>query len=666
MRTVDRRGLRSTARVWLACIAGLALSSVADDDTTTGEWRHHGGDHASTKYSPLTQIDAGNFAKLEVAWRWKSADQNIPYGDGGRYYTGDYRATPLMVGGRVYAATSHGQVAALDPATGQQLWLYDPKSYAKGQPNMQPLQTRGIEYWTDGKVERIFVATLGKQLVSIDVATGKPDPDFGDNGIVDLSKDLGPGDYEINNITHGAPPIVVADTVVVGSKIFDYGMHNNSPPGHIRAYDARTGKFKWRFHTIPREGEPFVETWENDSWKKAGNTNAWSMLAGDDELGLVYLPTSTPTNDYWGGKRPGANVYAESILCLDADTGKRVWHFQTVHHGLWDYDVASAPNLVDVVVDGRPIKAVAQVSKTGFTYVFDRVTGKPVWPIEERPVPQSDVPGEKTYATQPHPTKPPPFERLGITEDDLIDFTPELKAAAIEIAKRYRLGPIFTPPIVRGAGGKLGTIVVPGAAGGANFPGASVDPETGILYVESQTNPIGMAVVPTEPGTSDWDYVISYQPTRGPQGLPLVKPPYRRITAIDLNTGEHVWQIPFGNGPTNHPAIKDLNLGPLGSPYGDAVAEGGILLTKTLLISYLSKRGELGRRAQGTFLRAFDKKTGELLGEVGVETRLHGALMTYMHDGRQYIAVAGGGRRGDGELVALALPKDASTVQERP
>ena len=257
------------------------------------------------------------------------------------------------------------------------------------------------------------------------------------------------------------------------------------------------------------------------------------MLAGDDELGLVYLPTSTPTNDYWGGRRPGANVYAESILCLDAASGRRVWHFQTVHHGVWDYDVASAPNLVDVVVDGKPIKAVAQVSKTGFTYVFDRVTGKPVWPIEERSVPQSDVPGEKTYPTQPHPTKPPPFERLGITEDDLIDFTPELKAEAIEIAAGYRLGPIFTPPIVKGAGGKLGTIVVPGAAGGANFPGASVDPETGILYVESQTNPIGMAVVPTEPGTSDWDYVIAYQPTRGPQGLPLVKP---RIDASPRST----------------------------------------------------------------------------------------------------------------------------------
>lgn len=657
MREFHRHMPVLAARVCSAAVLGAALCVVADTGTDGGQWRHHGGDHASTKYAPLAQIDTGNFSKLEVAWRWKSADQKIPYGDGKRYYTGHYRATPLMVGGRVYAATSHGQVAALDPATGREHWVYDPKSYAKGQPNMQPLQTRGIEYWTDGKVERLFVATMGKQLVSIDVATGKPDPAFGDNGIVDLANDLGPGDYVINNITHGAPPIVVADTVIVGSKIFDYGLRNNSPPGHIRAYDARTGKFKWRFHTIPREGEPFVETWENESWRKAGNTNAWSMLAGDDELGLVYLPISTSTNDYWGGKRHGANVYAESILCLEAATGKRVWHFQTVHHGLWDYDIASAPNLVDVVVDGRPIKALAQVSKTGFTYVFDRRTGEPVWPIEERPVPQSDVPGEKSYPTQPHPTKPPPFERLGITEDDLIDFTPELRAEAVEIVKRYRLGPIFTPPIVKGAGGKLGTIVMPGPAGGANFPGASVDPETGILYVESQTSPLGMALVPPRPGTSDWDYVISYVPTPGPQGLPLLKPPYRRITAIDLNTGEHVWQIPFGNGPNKHPAIRHLELGPLGSPYGDAVAEGGILLTKTLLISYLSKRGEIGRSANGSYLRAFDKATGEPLGEVDVGVRLHGAPMTYMHAGRQYIAVAGGGRREPDELVAFALPQ---------
>ncbi len=641
------------------CLSALVttfiwLPTLAQDGVGIGEWRHHGSDHRSTKYSALSQIDASNFSKLEMAWRWESADFRIP--EELLFYTGDYRATPLMIGGRVYTATSHGQVVALDAKTGVEIWIYDPKSYELGRPNMNPLQTRGIEYWTDGEKERLFIATIGKQLVSIDIATGRPDPEFGSRGIVDLSHDLGPGDFDIENITHGAPPIVVGNTVIVGSKIFDYTLNNSSPPGHIRAYDAHTGKFKWRFHTIPRPGEKFNETWENESWEKAGNTNVWSMMAADDELGYVYLPTSTPTNDYWGGMRHGDNVYAESLLCLDADTGKRIWHFQTVHHGVWDYDVASAPNLIDIEVDGRLIKAVAQVSKTGFTYVFDRASGEPVWPIEEREVPQSNVPGEKTSATQPHPLKPPPFERHGISEDDLIDFTPELRAEALEIASQYVLGPIFTPPIVKGAGGKLGTMVVPGAGGGANFPGASVDPETGILYVESQTRPIGMAVVEPKPGTSDWRYVIAYQSAAGPRGLPLLKPPYRRITAIDLNRGDHAWQIPFGSGPTDHAAIKHLELGPLGSPYTDVVAEGGILVTKTLLITYLSKTDELGVKTPGSFLRAYDKANGELLAEVAVDQRLHGAPITYLHEGRQYIAVAAGSSTADSELIAFALP----------
>ena len=621
-----------------------------------GEWRHHGGDHRASKYSALDRIDAANFHKLEVAWRWRSADHRIPRE--ALYAVGDYRATPLMIGGRVYAATSHGQVAALDAGTGRELWVYDPQSYARGMPNMQPLQTRGIEYWSDGKAARIFVATIGKQLVSIDVATGRPDPAFGADGVVDLAGDLGPGTFDLNNITHGSPPIAVGDSVIVGSKIFDYTLVNDSPPGHVRAYDVRTGAFKWRFHTIPRAGEPFTETWENDAWRKAGNTNVWSMMAADDELGYVYLPVSTPTNDYWGGERHGANVYAESLVCVDAASGKRIWHFQTIHHGLWDYDIAAAPNLVDITVDGRRVQAVAQVSKTGFTYVFDRRTGAPVWPIPERPVPQSDVPGEKTHPTQPHPAKPPPFDRLGVGADDLIDFTPELRKEALAIAERYRLGPIFTPPIVKGAGGKLGTVVVPGAGGGANFPGASVDPETGVLYVESVTRPTGMSLVAPRPGTSDWRYVIEYVSVPGPRGLPLLKPPYRRITAIDLNTGEHAWQIPFGRGPADHPAIKDLDLGPLGGVYSDVVAEGGILVTKTLLVTYIAQRDEHGDSRPGTYLRAYHKATGALLGEVAVEARLHGAPMTYLHEGRQYLAVAAGGRRQDAELIAFALPAE--------
>ena len=675
-----------TARFFLFGAALAALVYVTGcappDPGAAGEWRHHGADLASTKYSALDQINAENFAQLEVAWRWESADARLQ----GAYDTGSYTATPLMVGGTVYAATSHGQVAALDPSTGEQLWLYDPRSWARELPTQLPRRTRGIEYWTDGEAERILIATLGKQLVSIDAATGKPDPAFGDNGMVDLIGDLGDGDWVTANISHSAPPIVVRDTVVVGSKIHDYVSHKRNPPGHIRAYDVRTGELKWRFHTIPQEGEPFTETWGDESWRWQGNTNAWTMLAADEELGHVYIPLSTPTNDYYGGDRVGDNLFAESIVCLDVETGERVWHFQTVHHGIWDYDIGSAPNVMDIVVDGKPIKALAQVSKTAFAYVFDRITGEPVWPIEDRPVPQSTVPGEVLSPTQPFPTKPPAFDRQGATEDDLIDFTPELREEALKIASSLKLGPIFEPLIIEGEDGKLGTLVVPGAGGGASFPGASVDPDTGILYVDSFTGPTGISVVRTadnvtqsqpEPGTSEYLYELKYQPVGGPQGLPLLKPPYRRLTGIDMNTGEHVFQVAQGPGPKDHPAIRHLDLPDLGSSHAGsgAVAQGGILVTKTILVDFLPARiarpfdpgQSQAEAADGTeaeeepetggHLRALDKATGAVLAEVWVDRHFHGAPMTYWHDGRQYIAVAGGGGREPAELVAMALPR---------
>ena len=378
-------------------------------------------------------------------------------------------------------------------------------------------------------------------------------------------------------------------------------------------------------------------------------------MAADDDLGIVYLPTSTPTNDYWGGYRLGENLYAESIVALNAETGERIWHFQTVHHGLWDYDIASAPNLVDIVVDGKSIKAIAQVSKTGFTYVFDRITGEPVWPIEEIPVPPSTVPGERAHPTQPIPSKPPPFEQVGINVDDLIDFTPALRQEALEISEKFQLGDIFTPPIVQGTNGKSSTYVVPGAGGGANFPGASMDPETQTLYVPSVTRPTGMALVEPPDGTSDWPYVIRYDRSQGPQGLPLLKPPYRRITAINLNTGEHEWQVPLGKGPTDHPAIAHLKLGDLGSVFSDVVAEGGVLVTKSLVISYLAAKDEIGPEETGSILVAFDKTNGTKAGEVFVDQRLHGPIMSYQHDEIQYIAVAGGGRDNDAELLVFKL-----------
>ncbi|GIT23829.1 MAG: hypothetical protein CM1200mP40_35110 [Gammaproteobacteria bacterium] len=433
-----------------------------------GDWRHAGGDHSQAKYSPLDQINAENFADLEVAWRWQSADLRLP--DGVGYATADYRAVPLVVNGIMYVNSNHGVIAAIDPATGEELWLFDPESYRYGSPIQTNIMIRGIEYWTDGDIERIFVATLGKQLLSLDVATGQPDPNFGEDGFIDLSQNLGRLEFESNFITAGAAPIAIGNSLIVGSKIFDYGMYNRSPPGHVRAYDTYTGELKWRFNTIPQDGEYGNETWENDSWRTAGNTNVWTFMSADEEAGIVYLPTSTPTNDYWGGMRLGENLFAEALVALDVETGERLWHFQTVHHGLWDYDIGSSPNLVDIVVDGEPIKAVAQVSKTAFTYVFDRITGESVWPIEERPVAPSTVPGERAHPTQPFPTKPAPFDRQGVTDDDLIDFTPEIAAEAREIANNFVLGPIFTPPIVRGENDKLATFVVPGPRWWREFP----------------------------------------------------------------------------------------------------------------------------------------------------------------------------------------------------
>ena len=640
--------------------AGLCLllifcnsDDVGKPNQISQEWRHAGADHSSAKYSPLDQIDANNFNSLEIAWRWKSADLRLDEGVG--YGTADYRAVPLVVNGTMYVNTNHGMVAALDPISGEELWVFDHESYRFGPPIQTNIMIRGIEYWTDGNIERIFVATLGKQLLSLDIDTGLPDPNFGEGGYIDLSQNLGRLEFESNFITAGAAPIAVGDSLIVGSKIFDYGMYNRSPPGFVRAFNTYTGELKWRFNTIPQEGEEFTETWENNSWRTTGNTNVWTFMSADDEAGIVYLPTSTPTNDYWGGMRLGENLFAESLVALDADTGERLWHFQTVHHGVWDYDLASAPNLVDIVVDGRPIKAVAQVSKTAFTFVFDRITGEPVWPIEERPVAASTVPGERAHPTQPFPTKPAPFDRQGVSEEDLIDFTPEIAAAALEIADNFLLGPLFTPPIVRGTDDKLATYVIPGAGGGANFPGASIDPEHGILYVPSATRPSGMALIEPPQGSSDWPFIIQMERQQGPFGLPLLKPPYRRITAIDLNTGDHLWQVPFGRGPVDHPLLKPLELPPMGSVFNDVVAEGGLLVTKTLLISFLAQKDEIGPEARGSILIAIDKRTGETVGEVMVDQRLHGPPMTYSLNGKQYIAVAGGGRNNDDELLVFAL-----------
>ncbi len=660
---------RLAPRITLAVATALGLAALTlpapsaraqgGAGDAPGQWLHNGGDRAASKYSPLDQINRDNVGDLEIAWRWETADAALK--GTVRGLPGQLKTTPLMIDGTLYATTAFSQLAAIDAGTGVTKWVYDPKSYEAGRPTNTGFQHRGAEYWRgeDGE-ERIIYATGARQLISIDIATGKPDPNFGTDGIVDLEQDLG-RKFNPRYIAHNSPPIVCRDSIVVGSIIFDAPPGNSMPPGHVRAYDVRTGKFKWRFNTIPQEGEIGNETWENDAWKKLGNTNVWTMMSADEELGYVYLPTSTPTNDWYGGHRLGDNLFAESIVCVDAETGERVWHFQAVHHGLWDYDFPAAPNLVDIVVDGKPIKALAQVSKQGFCYVFDRATGEPVWPIEERPVPESVVPGERTAPTQPFPTKPPPFERQGFTEDDVIDFTPEIKAEAMRILENYVMGPIFTPPWLIGHEGKQGTIMLPSAAGGANWGGASFDPETGILYVPSMTLPMLSGVAqPRNPERTDFKYMRQggFLPEM-PFGLPIVKPPYGRITAMDLNKGEIVWQVPHGEGPRNHPMLKDMNLGPLGATANGVFSNGGGVLTKNLLFAIQAEQDDTSIMRMGPtgYLRAWDKTTGEQVWEHDIDLTPHGTPMTYLHDGRQYVVFAAGGLGQNSELIAFALPR---------
>lgn len=644
-----------------AILLAFALPAVQGQTRTTdGQWQHYGGDRAHSRYSPLNQISRDNVNELEIAWRWQSVDEPLSK-ENRRLRTSHFKPTPLMVDGVLYTATSLSQVAAIDAGTGETLWVYDPKSYEAGRPTNTGFQHRGVEYWTDGTDQRILIATGGRQLAAVDAKSGQPCADFGEEGIVDLSLGLG-REVNVRHLGFNSPTVVCRDTIVVGSIIFDAPSHQSMPPGHVRGYDVRTGEQKWIFHTIPQEGEFGNETWENDVWKEIGNTNVWTTMSADEELGYVYLPTSTPTNDWYGGHRHGDNLFAESLVCVNAETGERVWHFQAVHHGLWDYDFPCAPNLVDITVDGRKIKAVAQVSKQGFCYVFDRVTGEPVWPIEERPVPQSNVPGEKTAPTQPFPTKPPPFERLTVTEDDLIDFTPELREEALKIVSRYAHGPMFLPPVIIGENGLKGSLHLPSAAGGANWGGACFDPETGLLYVGSMTLPMVLGLSQPDPERSSFQYIRTGPfLVPGPQGLPLVKPPYGRLTAIDLNRGEIAWQVPHGDGPRDHPAIKHLNLGPLGVASNGVISNGGGVLTKELLFMIQAEENTQSMLRMGDtgHIRAFDKTNGYKVWEYKLESTPHGSPMTYMHEGRQFLVLAVGGRLQKAELVAFALPQQA-------
>jgi len=645
-----------------------AVSVAAQRGANRGEWTRYGGDSGATRYAPLDQIRKDNIARLRVAWERPGVDARISAKAPDLTYGGNFRATPLLIGGVLYSPNAVGLVEAFHPGTGQTLWVQEPFQ-EDGAEGVRGASTRGVAYWESGTERRLFVVR-GEYLIALDPSTGRPVTTFGERGRINLRAGLGPraGVYIWTGVAHVCRDVVIVG-VGHGGAMSDRPMRKEGTPGAVQAFDVRSGAPRWRFNPIPRPGEVGSETWENDSWSYSGDANLWSLISADEELGFAYLPLTSPTSDMYGGHRPGDNVFANTLVCVRCGTGERVWHYQLVHHDLFDYDLPAAPMLVDLRVDGTPIKAVVQLTKQAFAFVFDRVTGKPVWPIEERPVPASDVPGERAARTQPFPTKPPPFDRQGITIDDLIDFTPELRAEAIALLKYYRVGPLFTPPSVRGTGpdGHRGTIQLPGSVGGADWQSGAFDPETGVLYVQSITTPFTADIVKPESKSSDLDYIAGIRAwTAGPRGLPLLKPPYGRITAIDLNRGEQLWMTPNGDGPRHHPLLKSLNLPPLGHPGRSAP-----LVTKTLVFlgegdPVMASHGSRLRPEMpaslspghgGKKLRAFDKATGAVVWETELPSGITGAPMTYMFEGKQYIlAAVGSVEQQKVGFVALSLP----------
>lgn len=609
------------------------------------------GDPGATKYAPLGQITADNVSRLTVAWRHPAVDPEITQRHPTLQVLNNLRSTPIAVNDVLYLSNVFGFAEAIDAATGRTIWVQSPLSHDV--EGFRGASARGVAYWADGGTGRVLTAR-DRYLFALDARTGQPIPTFGNQGKVDLTAGLGTTRYGWT-----APaPVVVRDVIVIGGQgRGDIPGDEGLPSGDVRGYDVRTGALRWTFHVIPREGEVGIETWKDGSWRTTGKGKVWSTVSADEELGYVYLPLSSAANDYYGGHRPGNNLFSDTLVCLDARTGKRVWHYQLVHHDIWDYDLAAPPTIADFTLDGRRIKAVIQVTKMAMVFAFDRVTGKPIWPIEERPVPGSSVPGERPAETQPFPTKPPPFDRQGLTTEDLIDFTPELRAEALAIVNQYVTGPIYTPPTVRGTepGAKRGTLYLPGWVGGANWTGAAIDPETGVLYVPSVTAPFVIGLVK---GVSKERFLYKRAPEptlylSGPRGLPLTKPPYGRITAIDLTRGEPLWTVPNGDGPRDHPALRDLHLPPLGQP-----GRAAPLLTRSLL--FVGEGDAVGLSVPpgggGRAFRAYDKQTGRVVWSMELPAGTTGAPMTYMSGGKQFIVVPIGGQQHPAEFVALALP----------
>ncbi len=636
-----------TAVVLLAAGVGAA----AQHGTGGEDWIAYGGDRGGTRYSPLDQIDAGNFADLKVAWTWKSDN----------FSETEYRniSTPLMVDGVLYfTAGNRRNVVAIEGDTGNILWTWRMDEGDRWARAPRRNSGRGVSYWTDGQDSRIFVITPGFQLVGLDAGTGRPASGFGNDGVVDLFSQLDL-DYDypelIGAIGNSSPATIIGDSVVIGPALRPGGggVGIGNVKADIIAINARTGERKWVFHSVPRPGEPGYETWLDGSAERIGNAGIWGLAAGDPELGLVYLPIEAATNDVYGGHRPGNNLYSGSLVAVNADSGEVVWYQQLVHHDIWDYDMPPHPILVDITVDGRDIKAIVQFTKQAFAYVFDRETGEPVWPMEERPVPASDVPGEWTSPTQPFPTKPAPFDVQGIDIDNLVDFTPAIREAAINAIARHRIGGIYTPPSLSHAeDGTRGMIVVPGLGGGANWQGGAADPETGYVYIGSHTAPSVVGLEPPGIGRSDARYTMGGSlPLPTVDGIPIMKPPYGRITAYDMNRGEIAWQIPNGDTPeeiANHPLLRGVDLPPTGIN-----SVPGMLATSTLLVA---GEGGDGR----PIVRAYDKTNGEEVGRITIPGGgpMQGSPMTYMVNGKQYIAFFTANRDAGmpAQLVAYVLP----------
>jgi len=668
--------LNRTKWAWAAAAACLSILALNAQQKSGAGWSTYGGDKAWTRYSPLDQINRDNVKNLQFVWQRGAVDPLLTSKFPDISAPDYFRGTPIMIDGVLYAPDGVGLVEAFDAATGKTKWVQQPV-----EPTLQEAagqSTRGVAYWRKGSEERI-VSVRGEYLYAMDAKTGLPCSDFGENGRLSLNRHT-----KDNALYFGWPgPFIVNDVIVIGgngggkagSGYGDSGYDPKSQPEDIRGFDIHTGQLLWTFHILPHKDEPGYDTWGKGSAEYVGNMAAWASLSADEKLGYVYIPLSAPTASHYGGHRPGKNLYSDSLICLNVKNGKLVWYYQLIHHDLWEYDAATPPILGDITVNGKRIHAVIAANKTGFLYVFDRVTGKPVWPIEERPVPKSTVPGEEPWPTQPFPTKPPAFDRQGFSEADLIDYTPELHQKALEIASHYIMGPLFTPPSIKSTdpNGKQGTLVLPGGWGAGNWNTGAFDPETGTYYAVSMTQAGAYGLTRNPDPNNPMLYGTGRLPgaergTRHPEqaqhldidGLPIYKGPYGRITAIDLNQGTIAWMVPNGDGPRNHPLIKDLHLPPLGTP-GRPVP----LVTKTLLFLGEASDAVMGHAgiAGAAKFRAYDKATGQVIWEKELPVGTTGGPVTYMAHGKQYIVLPIGGEGFGAGWVALAVAPASEGVQ---